>query len=70
MLLFHRLPLVRSLWLEKPAIRGELVRGCGQELCPNWAGDGGCPCQVFDIDPPDIDYHYQSRDEIADYQED
>lgn len=25
---------------------------CGQELCPNWAGDSGCPCAVLGI-PPD-----------------
>lgn len=22
---------------------------CDQELCPNWAGDGGCPCAVLGI---------------------
>ncbi|MGN6693872.1 MAG: hypothetical protein ACTHN0_06810 [Aquihabitans sp.] len=25
---------------------------CRQELCPHWAGDGGCPCVVLGIDPP------------------
>jgi len=22
---------------------------CDQEMCPNWAGDGGCPCAVLGI---------------------
>lgn len=24
---------------------------CDQEMCPYWDGEG-CPCDVFDIDPP------------------
>jgi hypothetical protein len=25
---------------------------CGQEMCPNWGGDGRvCPCALFDIEP-------------------
>ena len=24
---------------------------CEQELCPNWAGDGGCPCKTLGIEP-------------------
>lgn len=35
---------------------------CGQELCPNWSGDGRvCPCAVLDLpdwddsDEPDAD---------------
>lgn len=24
---------------------------CGQEMCPNWSGDGNvCPCAVFGIE--------------------
>ena len=23
---------------------------CDQEMCPNWAGDGGCPCAVLGIE--------------------
>lgn len=22
---------------------------CDQEMCPHWAGDGGCPCALLDI---------------------
>lgn len=25
---------------------------CAQESCPNWAGDGGCPCAVLDLPKP------------------
>lgn len=25
---------------------------CGQEMCPNWGGDGRvCPCALFDLEP-------------------
>lgn len=28
------------------------MRGCGEEMCPNWSGDGRvCPCALFDLDP-------------------
>ncbi|MFC5127448.1 hypothetical protein ACFPRL_30260 [Pseudoclavibacter helvolus] len=26
-----------------------VVARCEQELCPFWAGDGGCPCAVLDL---------------------
>lgn len=26
---------------------------CEQELCPNWAGDDGCPCRVLGIERPE-----------------
>lgn len=25
---------------------------CQQEMCPYWAGDGGCPCAMFGIEVP------------------
>lgn len=28
------------------------MSGCAQELCPNWAGDGGCPCAALDLPRP------------------
>lgn len=51
------------------------MSNCDQELCPNWAGDAGCICAVFNmrkfaVEGADIDYYYQSRDEIVDYQDD
>ena len=31
-----------------------MASDCQAELCPNWSGDGRvCPCEVFDLDPPD-----------------
>lgn len=28
------------------------TNACGQEMCPNWGGDGRvCPCALFDIEP-------------------
>ena len=31
---------------------------CDQELCPNWAGGGGCPCAVM---PPSWSHWTGSR---------
>jgi hypothetical protein len=29
------------------------MRGCDEELCPNWSGDGNvCPCALFDLERP------------------
>lgn len=28
---------------------------CGQEGCPRWAGDAGCPCRVLGLTPHDSD---------------
>lgn len=26
---------------------------CGQELCPNWSGDGNvCPCDMLELERP------------------
>ena len=34
------------------------MRGCAQELCGNWSGEGDvCPCAVFGIDFPDRPVH-------------
>lgn len=36
-----------------------MANNCDQELCPYWAGDGGCPCAVLGIEraehEPDCD---------------
>ena len=29
---------------------------CGQEICPNWSGDGEvCVCRLFDLETKDAD---------------
>jgi hypothetical protein len=31
-----------------------MAERCEMELCPNWAGDDGCPCAVLHLERPTI----------------
>jgi len=42
---------------------------CGQEMCPNWSGDGNvCPCTLFGIERPTVvdEHHVFSAQQMAD----
>lgn len=37
------------------------MRGCEEELCRNWSGDGRvCPCAVFGLEPDVVDESEES----------
>jgi len=37
---------------------------CDQELCPYWAGDGGCPCRVLGIEVPEHEADCDDADAV------
>jgi hypothetical protein len=38
---------------------------CEQELCPNWAGDAACPCDLFDLPKPESHPEDEGSEEVG-----